>query len=127
MLTYAGPQMKRYATWEYLLAAENIAPDVSISHKCYFDIRIGDKHAGIAGLFVTISFFLFFFFPPTKRTQTAIKQEDTPGLGKRTPALLTGVLGCRCPRMPVPPALLTGVLSPVSSFEQSRCPPSAHR
>jgi hypothetical protein len=44
------PQMKRYATWEYLLAAENIAPDVSISHKCYFDIRIGDKHAGIAGL-----------------------------------------------------------------------------
>ena len=55
------PQMKRYATWEYLLAAENIAPDVSISHKCYFDIRIGDKHAGIAGLPCR------FFFPlPTE-------------------------------------------------------------
>jgi len=46
IITLELEKMKKYQSWEYLVEKENLPADLSVTHKCYFDMDIDGKDAG---------------------------------------------------------------------------------
>jgi len=38
--------MKKYESWEYLVEKENVPADLTVTHKCFFDMTLDGKEAG---------------------------------------------------------------------------------